>query len=294
MKTLSLFCFILLITCANAQNQVVDFKEFPEMKTQVYYQSLILHKGNQYRYKAATQTLNEYPDSKDEFTLRLYNLLGEEAVLENQLDKAICLYTQTLNSPYENSYLSEGLLAEQELIKACKALCQIAIMQEDYHNALAYHKQYIARLQDGWDDILEQNQLDIDKIFALCYQHLGKSEKAINHLTPYAFGFTSIGGSEIDKPSIEHLAELIYTKYPKKAYRKMLQNITHQIYHEEKGDKLYFYLQIFDNRIYFKNDSQNYPLRAAANEYLVGEAIAHYQRKFRNSYFYRCLVKNKI
>ena len=63
--------------------------------------------------------------------------------------------------------------------------------EEDYAVALEWHSQYVAILTKDWKLLADRNRLANDKVFATCYQRLGKSEKALSYLMPYAFGAVS-------------------------------------------------------------------------------------------------------
>lgn len=254
-----------------------------------YYQKLLKYHGKQYRYEAAKIVLNKYP--KEEYCSRMYNLLAEEAVLMQNFAQAKCYYNTVVETQFNPDYYAEGLLAEQEKIKAIVALRNIALSQKAYQKAIDYHQTYLQMLQNGWTPLIKQNKLRDDKVLAVCYQNLGKSEKAITILSPYAFGHASVRFSQIDKQAINHLTDLLYTKYPKKAFKKMRLNIINQIYVELVDGNNRFYLQILDNKIYLENDSANYGTKTMQDDTLKGEAIAHYQRKLRNSYFYQSLMQ---
>lgn len=260
---------------------------------QDYYQQILRQEGGkQLRYKAAAWTLEKYQDSKEEYSSYLYNLLAEEATIHQEWEKAKCYYQQVVMTGYVANSYTEGLLAEEQKIIALRGLRTIALQQKDYQKALDWHQQYVQFCEDGWTYILESNQLKDAIWLANCYQQMGSSEKAIEALAPYVFGTSSgIGYSQIDKKAVDHFVQLLQTKYPKRIYKKMLLHLTNKIYWEEKGDKIYFYLQLLDNKVYFPKDGANYPIRMAQNEQLSGQAIAHYQRKLMHSYFYQSLHK---
>ena len=136
-----------------------------------------------------------------------------------------------------------------------------------------------------------RNKLANDKIFATCYQKTGKSQKALELLAPYAFGISNSEYSGIDKEAINHLVELLKSKYSKKDYKSFLKEINFQIFSEQKQGKVHFYLKILEDKIYFQNDSANYQYRVANDEQLLGQAKAHYLARLFNSYFYQRLVK---
>lgn len=260
---------------------------------QDYYQQFLQQEGGkQLRYKAAAWTLEKYKDTKEEYGSYLSNLLAEEATIQQEWEQAKCYFLQVVETDYVADSYTEGLLAEEQKIIALRGLRNTALQQKNYQKALDWHQEYVQFCEDGWEYILENNQLKDATWLAGCHQQMGNSEKAIEALAPYVFGTpSSIGYSQIDKQAIDHFVQLLQTKYPKRVYKKMLLNLTNKIYWEERGDQIYFYLQLLDNKIYFPRDGANYPIRMAQNEQLSGQAIAHYQRKLMHSYFYQSLLK---
>lgn len=256
------------------------------------YTVLLQEQGPNARYQAAEQALHHCEEPKAEFCAKLYNLLAEEAYLANSYEQSKYYYNKTLTTTFEKDYYKEGLLASQMRLNALVGLRNIAINEGQYDTALVWHSQYVDSLQDYMGAEAERYQQDIDHVYAVCYQKLGESEQAIDHLMPHAFGSPS-GAFEftLNKAMVDALADLLRTKYPKKAYKKELQHLATAIHSEEKNGHLQFYLQIFENKIYFRNDSANYSYRVANNPQLHGQAIAHYQRKLLNSYFYQSLMR---
>lgn len=290
-----LWCCIATALTAQTQNKPVLLPVFDPPAAplaQQTYNTLLQEQGPNARYQAAEQALNHCEEPKAEFCAKLYNLLAEEAYLENSYEQSKYYYHKTLTTDFEEDYYKEGLLAAQMRINALVGLRNIAINEGQYDTALVWHGQYVDSLQDYMGSEAERYQQDIDQVYAVCYQKLGKSEKAIDHLTPHAFGSPS-GAFEftLNKAMVDALTELLRTKYPKKAYKKELQHIATAIHSEEREGRLYFYLQIFENKIYFRNDSANYSYRVSKNPQLHGQAIAHYQRKLLNSYFYQSLMR---
>ncbi len=286
--------FLFFSSSLLAQNHslaVADSWEAPSSALQKHYSALLQKYGRNYRYRAAEMTLNQFENTKEEYSSKLYNLLAEEASLQQNFARAKTYYNKVVTMDFEADYYTEGLLSEQEKIKALVGLRNIAMQEKQYLVAIDWHQKYQAMLKNGWLPLLEQNRLRDDKILATCYQYSQQSERAINLLAPYAFGLASAQSSQIDKAAIHHLVDLLQSKYSKKDFRKMKKNIAKQIMFLEKEGRIYFYLSILQNKIYFANDTANYPRKLTQNKNLKGQAIAHYQRKFRNSYFYACLMK---
>lgn len=256
------------------------------------YTTLLQEQGPNARYRAAEQALNHCEPPKAEFCAKLYNLLAEEAYLENAYQRSTYYYQQVLSTNFEEDYYQEGLLAARMRLNALIGLRNIAMNEARYDTALVWHDHYVDSLQNYMGREAQRYQQDIDHTYATCYQHLGKSEKAIAHLMPHAFGSPS-GALEftLNKSMVDALTTLLCTKYPKRAYRKELQYMATAIHTEEKEGRLRFYLKIFENKVYFRNDSANYSYRVAKNPQLHGQAIAHYQRKLLNSYFYQSLMR---
>ncbi|MFK7799758.1 MAG: hypothetical protein AB8E82_20050 [Aureispira sp.] len=256
------------------------------------YTTLLQEQGANARYRAAEQALNHCEAPKVEFCAKLYNLLAEEAYLEQDYPLSKYYYHQVLETPFENDYYQEGLLATRMRLNALVGLRNIAINETKYDTALVWQDAYVDSLEDYMGREMQRYQQDIDYTYARCYQQLGESEKAIEHLVAHAFGSPS-GALEfsLNKAMVDALTNLLYTKYPKKVYKRKLQYIATAIYTEEKEGRLRFYVKIFENKIYFRNDSANYSYRVTKNPQLRGQAIAHYQRKLLNSYFYQSLMK---
>lgn len=304
---MKLFRFLVLLSCGLvafnnmvvAQDDLLAYQATdspaylapPSITIQEYYNEHIAKYGPNDRYRAAELALQKYGCQQDEYAAKLYNLLAEEAVLMQNYEQAAIHYNKVLTTTFNANYYAGGLLAERAQLDALAGLRNIAMQEQEYAEALQYHKRYVDSLQMNWGDLAHRNKLKNDKIFATCYQSMGQSEKAIAYLMPYAFGAVAGTYGYVDKEAIDHLTELLRTKYPKKEYKRFLNTVATQIYSEKKEGRVLFYLQVLENRIYFQNDSANYEQRAAQDETLVGQGVAHYQRKFLNSYFYQRLFK---
>lgn len=260
-------------------------------EVQDYYEQLIAQYGQSERYRASELALQAYACNKEEFCAKLHLILADEAILMQNFEEAKAHLEEVVATDFVPNRYTEGLVAEQSKLKALAGLRNIAMAEGDFLTALDLHIRYVDSLELNWRELAERNQLDNDKIKATCYQSLGKSEQAIACLAPYAFGLAGEFYGTIDKEAIDYLTELLRTKYPKKEYKRLLSMVGKQIYTEEKGGKVLFFLQVFENKIYFENDSANFEWRAAADANLIGEGVAHYQRKLLNSYFYQSLVK---
>lgn len=294
---LVLWCCIIMSTlAAQAPNngaatvQVVSTPTAPP--SEQLYTSLLQQQGANARYSAAEQALNHCEAPRAEFCAKLYNLLAEEAYLQNAYQRSKYYYHQILETPFENDYYQEGLLAARMRLNALVGLRNIAINEKQFDTAVVWHNLYVDSLHNYMGRETQRYQQEIDRIYAICYQNLGESEKAIDYLVPHAFGSPS-GSLEfsLNKSMIDALTDLLRTKYPKKAYKRELQYIATAIHSEEKKGRLCFYLKIFENKIYFRNDSANYSYRVTKNPQLHGQALAHYQRKLFNSYFYQSLMR---
>jgi len=258
---------------------------------QDYYKDLMSNYGRQYRYKAAAMTLNAYKDTKDEYAAKLINLLAEEATLQHNFDQARCYHKEVLETTFEAAPYSEGLVAEQEKLKALVGLRNIAMQDQEYKQAIGYHQRYVHLLKKDWPSLFENNRLRNDKVLATCYQHIDESEQAIACLTPYIFGNPSAIYSEIDKQAIDHLTDLLRTKYPKKEFRQFKRRVAQQIFAEERGGRFHFYLKVFENKIYLESRAAFFSQKIKNEEMILGQAIAYYQRKVLNSYFYQSLMR---
>ncbi|BDS13152.1 hypothetical protein [Aureispira anguillae] len=278
-----------LLACETADTP--SFLAPPLSKIETFYQKMITENGINDRYRASDLALQKYGCEKEEYAARLYNLLAEEAFLMRNYEQAKRYYDRVLTTDFVEDYFAQGLIADRAKLSALVGLRNIAMGEKDYETALFFHQNYIDSLQKDWLELARRQQLDNDKIFATCYQYLGKSEQAITYLAPYAFGRVNYNYGAIDKQAIDYLTNLLRTKYPKKAYQKFLNTAATQIYAEQETGRVRFYLKVLENKIYFENDSANFEYRAAKDETLVGQAIAHYQRKLLNSYFYQSLYK---
>lgn len=292
---MNILCVLILFYCANAQAQnylasndalIAQLPDSPQT-IQAYYEELLQKYGNNDRYRACELALERYACNEEEFAAKLYNILAEEAVLMQDFENAKTHYHKVLGTNFKPDRYMQGLVAERAKIDALMGLRNIALQEKNYTLALSYHQNFVDSLQLHWREIAQQKQLENDKIFATCHQFLGDSEKAIDYLAPYIFG--KFG--DFDKEIVDYLADLLRTKYPKKEYKKFLTEINHKIFAEQHQGRVRFYLEVFYNKIYFQNDSANYEERVALDENLKGEAIAHYQRKLFNSYFYHALLR---
>lgn len=278
-----------LLACDKADSP--SFLAPPISKIETFYQKIINQKGINERYRASELALQKYGCDQEEYSAKLYNLLAEEAFLMRAYEDAKSYYDRVLATEFVPDYYAQGIIADKAKLTALVGLRNIAMQEKDYGTALHFHQRYIDSLEKDWQSVARQNQLANDKIFATCYQYLGKSEQAIQYLTPYAFGRVNYNYGAIDKEAIDYLTGLLRTKYPKKEYKQWVKTVANHIYSESKGDRVVFYLKVFENKIYFQNDSANFEYRVAARETLEGEAIAHYQRKLLNSYFYQSLLR---
>lgn len=278
-----------LLACETADTP--DLLSPPISNIETYYKELIAEEGRNERYRASDLALQKYGCEKEEYSAKLYNLLAEEAYLMQDYEEAKLYYDQVLATEFVSDYFAQGLIADKAKLTAMVGLRNIAMQEQDYETALVFHQSYVDSLEKDWKSIAAQNKLEHDKIFARCYQALGKSEEAISYLMPYAFGAVAGTYGTIDKGAIDHLTDLLRTKYPKKVYKQFLNKVATQIYAQEKDGKVLFFLQVLDNKIYFQNDSANYNNRVAENPSLMGQGIAHYQRKLLNSYFYQSLFR---
>ena len=304
---MKLFCFLVLAAMAFppqnllAQGQLLacngaDSPHFlapPKVEIQEYYEQLIAQYGSNDRYRACELALERYGCKNEEYSAKLYNTLAEEALLMRNYEQAKWHYDKVLKTDFEPGYYTEGLVAERAKLTALAGLRTIGMEEKDFETALYFHKRYVGILEADWPEIAQRNKLANDKIYATCYQFIGASEKAIAYLMPYAFGAVAGTYGEIDKQAVDYLTELLRTKYPKKVYKRFLNNVANELYTEVKDGQVLFYLQVLENRIYFQNDSANFCYRAAADEQLIGEGVAHYQRKLLHSYFYQSLLGNK-
>jgi hypothetical protein len=272
---------------------IIQDSTVPTVPVKTYYQQILRQEGGeQLRYKAAIWTLEKYQNTKDEYSSYLYNLLAEEATIYQEWEQASCYYQKVIETNFDKGAFTDGLVAEEQKIIALKGMRNVAFQKGEYESALEYHEQYVDFCENGWQYVLQQNQMSDAIWSATCYQSMNKSEKAIKTLLPFVFGTSNSSGySQIDKMAIDHLVELLQTKYPKRTYRKMLQQLANQINMEQREGVLYFYVQIVENRLYFPTDGARYPERVAEDEQLEGQAIAHYQRKLMHSYFYQALLK---
>lgn len=265
-----------LLACETADTP--DLLSPPVSNIETYYKQLIAKEGRNERYRAGDLALQKYGCEKEEYSAKLYNLLAEEAYLMQNYEEAKLYYDKVLATEFVDDYFAQGLIADKAKLTALVGLRNIAMQEQDYETALVFHQSYVDSLEKDWKSIAAQNKLEHDKIFARCYQSLDKSEEAISYLMPYAFGAIAGTYGTIDKGAIDHLTDLLRTKYPKKIYKQFLNTVATQIYAQEKDGTVLFFLQVLDNKIYFQNDSANYKYRVAENPSLMGQGVAHYQR----------------
>jgi hypothetical protein len=278
-----------LLACERADTP--SFLSPPVSNIETYYKQLLAKEGRNERYRASDLALQKYGCDQEEYSAKLYNLLAEEAFLMQDYETAKLYYDKVLATEFVADYFAQGLIADKAKLTALVGLRNIAMQENAYETALGFHQRYVDSLQKDWKSIAAQNKLEHDKIFARCYQSLGQSEEAIKYLMPYAFGAVAGTYGTVDKDAIDYLTDLLRTKYPKKVYQRFLNNIATQIYAQEKEGKMLFFLRVLDNKIYFQNDSANYKYRVAKDSALMGQAVAHYQRKLLNSYFYQSLLR---
>lgn len=278
-----------LLACETADTPA--FLSPPVSNIETYYKQLIAEDGQNARYRASDLALQKYGCDKEEYSAKLYNLLAEEAFLMHNYEDAKLYYDKVLATEFVADYFAQGLIADKAKLTALVGLRNIAMQEEDFETALIFHQNYVDSLEKDWKSVAAQNKLEHDKIFARCYQAMGQSEQAINYLMPYAFGAVAGTYGTIDKEVIDYLTDLLRTKYPKKVYKQFLKNVATQIYAQEMDGKVVFFLQVLDNKVYFQNDSANYMHRVAKEPTLMGQAVAHYQRKLLNSYFYQSLFR---
>lgn len=216
-----------------------------------------------------------------------WNQQGQEAQLLYDLSRARKHYQRSIAVELDSS----DYLLVQEQLKALKGLRAIAILEEEYTEALQYHDTYMNLLEFQNSYVYNNLKPLNDKIKASCLQQLGQSQAALELLANYAFGKGVTAGGGIDKSIIDYLSELLMSKYPKKSLKQLLPNIQQQIKLEDTGNGIDFYLQFYEDKIYFPKDSYKYGERIAQGQVQVGEAIAHYQIRLSNSYFYQQLVQ---
>lgn len=278
-----------LLACETADTPA--FLSPPVSNIETYYKELVAKDGQNARYRASDLALQKYGCDKEEYSAKLYNLLAEEAFLMQNYEIAKLYYDKVLATEFIADYFAQGLIADKAKLTALVGLRNIAMQEEDFETALIFHQSYVDSLEKDWKSVAAQNKLEHDKLFARCYQSMGQSEKAISYLVPYAFGAVAGTYGMIDKEAIDHLTDLLRTKYSKKVYKQFLKNVATQIYVQETNGAVIFFLQVLDNKIYFQNDSANYNYRVAEDPTLMGQAVAHYQRKLLNSYFYQSLFR---
>ncbi len=287
--------FLLMMGMSSVALQAQSFDEQPpasELTVQQQYQHLLDRYGRNARYRAAAQVLSAQQGTAcPEYCARLHSLLAEEALLEQRLLVAQQHYQQILAGDFVPDRYTEGVLLARVQLDALGGMRRIALAQERPDSALYWHQRYVDSIQGFAPRERERYRMANDKWFAICYQQLGDSERAMAHLAPHALGGQHWGGSVLDKEMVHWLVDLLRSKYGKKAYRQFVEDMALGIHHERTAQGAQFYLQIWDNRVYFENDSANYRERVAANPQLAGQATAHYQRKLFNSYFYQRLLE---
>lgn len=263
-----------------------------ELTVQEQYQYLLERYGRNDRYRAAAQVLSAHQGAaRPEYCAKLYSLLAEEALLEQRFDAAQQYYKQVLEGNFVPDRYMEGVLLARVQLDALAGMRTIALANEQPDSALYWHQLYVDSIQSFAPREQDRYRVANDKWFAICYQEMGESEQAIAYLAPHALGGCQGWDSGLDKEMVHWLVDLLRSKYGRKAYRQFLEKMALGIHceHTEQGAR--FYLQIWENRVYFENDSANYRDLVAANPQLAGQAIAHYQRKLFNSYFYQRLLQ---
>ncbi|MCP4441106.1 MAG: hypothetical protein GY810_19450 [Aureispira sp.] len=255
-----------------------------------YYYNYLNNYGQDQILGACEAALEAYGEENEEYATKLLNLLARNYQLTYQLDEAKTYYKRVLETEFKKDYYAEGTIASREKLVALAGMREVAMLEKDYSTALGYHQQYTQNLYAEYKELYLRNQSRNDKFLALCYQKMGKSEKAIETLIPYAFGKGVHAGGGLDKQMVDQLAELLLTKYPKKALRKLLPIIHTEIYGETTKNEVRFYLKMFDNKIYFPQDTYQYHTKIKEGQAIEGQAVAHYQRKLCNSYFFQRLV----
>lgn len=290
---------IWLILCLVGMNSVAlyaqPFDKPPsknELTVQEKYQYLLERNGRNDRYRAAAQVLSTHQGAtRPEYCAKLYSLLAEEALLEQQFSAAKQYYKQVLEGDFVPDRYMEGVLLARVQLDALAGMRTIALATARPDSALYWHQRYVDSIQRFAPREQDRYRVVNDKWFAICYQEMGESEQAIAHLAPHALGGRQGWNSGLDKEMVQWLVELLRSKYGRKAYRRFLEKMALGIHCEYREEGAHFYLQIWENRVYFENDSANYRDRVAANPQLSGQAIAHYQRKLFNSYFYQQLLQ---
>lgn len=256
-----------------------------------YYHDFLDTYGQDQLLNACEAALEVHGVENEEYAAKLLNQLARNYQLLYQLDEAKSYYQQVLDTDFMADYYAKGMIANRQKLVALAGLRAIAILEEDYSLALNYHQQYCEQfLEKEGKELYLRKQIQNDKILAFCYQKTGQSEKAIDCLAPYAFGKGIDAGGGIDKQMVEQLAELLLSKYPKKALRKLLPIVHTEIYAETVQEDTRFYLKIFDNKIYFPKDAYQCSAKVKNGQVVEGAAIAYYQRKLCNSYFFQRLV----
>lgn len=289
---LCLLCFPFMGLAQDADESLFSATTATAKSSQIqeYYHDYLGRYGQDQLLSACESALETHGDNHEEYAAKLLNQLARNYQLLYQLDEAKNYYQQVLDTEFTPDYYAKGMIASREKLVALAGLRDVAILDEDYKLALAYQQRYTQKLLEEGRELFLQNQVKNDKILAFCYQKAGQSEKAIDCLSPYAFGKGVHAGGGIDKQMVDQLAELLLSKYPKKPLRKLLPIIHSQIYAETIQKETRFYLKIFDNKIYFPKDAYQYSAKVKNGQVVETEAIAYYQRKLCNSYFFQRLV----
>lgn len=213
---------------------------------------------------------------------RQQNQLALDAQMHYELNTAKQYYQQVakLELDSSNSYLAEKL-------QALRGLREIAMLEKDFQTALTHHQSYQALLSDKQPLTAQNLSAQNAKIEATCLQELGESKAALELLSKFAFGQNGY----LDKEIVDYLSTLLLTKYPKRALRKMLPKVQQHIRMEDSKEGIRFYLAFFEDKIYFPQDGQRFADRLQAGQAIPEQAIAYYQRKLCNSYFYQKLMR---
>lgn len=213
---------------------------------------------------------------------RQQNQLALDAQLHYDLNTAKQHYQQVakLELDSNDTYLAEKL-------QALQGLCEIAMLEQNFQIALTHHQNYQTLLNNKQPLVAKNLSTQNAKIQAICLQELGESKTALELLSKFAFGQNGY----LDKDMVDYLSTLLLTKYPKRALRKMLPKVQQHIRMEDSKYGIRFYLAFFEDKIYFPQDGQRFAARLQAGQAIPEQAIAYYQRKLCNSYFYQKLMQ---
>lgn len=297
-QSLFILPICLLISVATfAQDTALALNDTPhnltnDLSPRAYYEDLVENLGDQHEMEACELTLEKYDQADaDEYLAILWNKLAKEAQLMQNHEKATGYYSRVVEAKYKNDTDAALLVVEKQQSIAWRSLRDMSFEQEDYTQAIHFQDKYVDHLNKTNPRQYKNQRLHIDKFYAQAYQAQGKSETAIQHLAPYTFGYASEGWSGLDKNVVDYLVELLKTKYTKKEYKRFLSEIHHAIQGKTVNGEMQFYIQILANEIPFQQDSKNYHTKVPMGVVSKEQAIAHYQNKLFNSYFYRKLME---